>query len=140
MKRIRLLILLGVVAVALPFGALHAGAASKPKPASTTPMNYVEIEPNAAFDDAGFTLHVELKVRCAGTGIVQVQVDQYPPETEFETHGFGTDTVTCDGQTHEEGVTITGIKFDAGRAFATATLTATTGTDKDARWIDIRVV
>jgi hypothetical protein len=135
-KRIRLLILLGVLALAFPVGMLRAGAASTPSGAAE-----VEIEPNAQYDLEGSILFVEVKARCKGNGAVVVQVTQYPPETPYVVgFGSGPQPVVCDGRTHEAGVTIYGEGFDAGKALAEATLTSTTGEDTDKRYIDIRVV
>jgi hypothetical protein len=144
MKRIRLLILLGAVAAALPLAVLSAGTAAA-EPAFAD----VSIEPNAQYDVNGNILHVELRAACdGGTGLVVVEVEQFPPETE-QPVGFGSGprSVLCDGTAHEVGVTILGAGFDAGRAFATATLTVADPTttqvlaqDVDERQIDIRVV
>jgi hypothetical protein len=102
----------------------------------------VSIEPNAQYDIQGSILHVELKATCTGgTGAVVVQVTQSPPETPYPVaFGSGPNFVVCDGRTHEVGVTIFGEGFDAGKAFATATLTSPAGSDTDMRTIDIRVV
>jgi hypothetical protein len=144
-KRIRLLILLGAVAVALPLAVLSAGSAAA-QPAFAD----VSIEPNAQYDIQGAILHVELRAACdGGAGAVVVDVTQSPPETEFPlAAGSGPRSVVCDGTAHEVGVTIFGEGFDAGRAFATATLTVvdpnnTTqvlAQDMAQRTIDIRVV
>jgi hypothetical protein len=137
-KRIRLLILLGVVAVALPLGFARAGANTT---SGTTTS--VTIEPNAQFDDDGFILHVGLSVRCAPSplpGLVQLQVDQYPPESPTEVHGLGSNDVVCDGRSHTVGVTVGGIKFDAGKAFVTATVTPPSGPEATAtKWVNITV-
>jgi hypothetical protein len=145
MKRIRLLILLGAVAVALPLAVLSAGSAAA-QPAFAD----VSIEPNAQYDIQGSILHVEVRAACdGGAGAVVVDVTQSPPETEFPlAFGSGPRSVVCDGTAHEVGVTIFGEGFDAGRAFATATLTVvdpnnTTqvlAQDFAQRQIDIRVV
>jgi hypothetical protein len=144
MKRIRLLTLLGALALALSFGLLSAGAAAA-APASAD----VSIEPNAQYDIQGSILHVELRATCTGgAGGVVVQVTQSPPETPYPVaFGSGPNSVVCDGQAHEAAVTIFGEGFDAGTALATATLTVvdpTTleplATDTDQRNIDIRVV
>jgi hypothetical protein len=121
-KRIRLLVLFGAVAIALPLGLLPVGA--------TETANSVAIQRHAQYDNFGFIIHVGLDVRCKkGTvpsdpGQVQVSVTQEPPETPYPmTAGSGLNNVVCDGQTRSVGVTITGAPgFDAGRATATATL------------------
>jgi hypothetical protein len=144
MKRIRLLILLGALAVALPFGVLSVGSA-----AAAPAFADVSIEPNAQYDIEGAILHVELKVTCTGgAGGAVVEVTQSPPETPYPVaFGSGPNAVVCDGQAHEAAVTIFGEGFDAGKALATATLTVTDpttlqvlATDTDTRYIDIRVV
>jgi hypothetical protein len=147
-KRVRLLILLGAVALALPFGILRAGAATT---TTSTPTADVEIEPNAAYDDIGSILHVELKARCTGgLGTAHVEVVQPSPQAGVVPgagEGFNFDVI-CDGRTHEVAVTIGGASFDAGKAKATATLTVASPLDPDdilaedtaVRWIDIRVV
>jgi hypothetical protein len=122
MKRIRLLILAGAVAVALPFGLSSAGATG-------TPSNSVSIQRNAQYDLLGDIIHVGLDVRCKkgtvpGTpGQVEVDVSQGPPETPNPVAaGSGLNNVVCDDQTHSVGVSILGEGFDAGRATATARL------------------
>jgi hypothetical protein len=125
MKRIRLLILLGMVAVALPLGLLQSVA----KAAGTPPENTVSIDEHADYDFAGTQLDVGLNVRCTGgSGAVVVNVSQDPPESPFPvSEGSGPQFVECDGSTHSVGVTITGFGFDAGRASATADLTTGSG-------------
>jgi hypothetical protein len=144
MKRIRLLVLLGALAVALPFGVLAAGVAG-----AQSAFADVSIEPNAQYDIQGSILHVEVRATCdGGTGAVVVEVTQSPPETPYPVaFGSGPNAVVCDGHEHETGVTIFGEGFDAGKAFATATLTVvdptsqqTLATDSAQRFIDIRVV
>ena len=144
MKRIRLLVLLGALAVALPFGVLSAGSV-----AAAPAFADVSLEPNAQYDIHGFILHVEVRATCTGgAGAVVVDVTQSPPETPYPVaFGSGPNPVVCDGAAHETGVTIHGEGFDAGRALATATLTVTDPTslqvlamDTDQRTIDIRVV
>jgi hypothetical protein len=145
MKRIRLLILLGTVAVALPLAVLSAGSAG-----AAPAFADVSIEPNAQYDVQGAILHVELRAACqGGAGAVVVDVTQSPPETEFPfAAGSGPRSVVCDGTAHEVAVTIFGEGFDAGRAFATATLrvvnpnntTQVLAQDMAQRTIDIRVV
>jgi hypothetical protein len=137
MKRIRLLILLGVVAVALPFGLSRAGATT-----TSTGTTDVTLSTTAQYDFVGTIIHVGFKARCTGgTGQIVVTVKQYPPETP-EPMGAGGffNNVACDGQTHTGGVTVSGMGFDPGKAWAEATLTSPGGSDTDARWIDIRVM
>lgn len=121
MKRIRLLVLLGAVAIALPVGLTSAGA--------TGTSNSVTIQEHADYDFVGTTIDVGLYVRCTGgSGDVIVNLSQSPPETPYPVSaGSGTQIVVCDGHTHRVGITLTGIGFDAGRAWATADLTTASG-------------
>jgi hypothetical protein len=144
MKRIRLLVLLGVVAVALPLGVVFASTAGAQAASAS-----VSIEPNAQYDVKGSILHVEVKATCTGgAGAVVVEVVQEPPETPYEVgFGSGPNPVACDGRTHATGVTIMGAGFDAGKALATAELTVVEeplgpviAKDTETRYIDIRVV
>jgi hypothetical protein len=86
---------------------------------------------------------VALHVTCGGDptpGTVAVTVEQGPPETQSPTVGTGSQVVVCDGNQHDVAVTVTGGSFsgfDIGKAFATATLVAPSGTDSDAREIII---
>ena len=86
---------------------------------------------------------VALHVTCEGDpipGTVFVTVEQEPPETQSATVGTGQQVVVCDGRQHDVAVTVTGGSFsgfDIGKAFATATLVAPSGTDTDARSITI---
>jgi hypothetical protein len=86
---------------------------------------------------------VALHVTCEGDptpGTVAVTVEQTPPETQSPTTGTGQAVVVCDGRQHDVAVTVTGGSFsgfDIGKAFATATLVAPSGTDSDAREIMI---
>jgi hypothetical protein len=133
MKRIRLLVLAGAIAVALPFGLTHASA--------TGTTTSVSIHEQADYDAAGLVLDVGLTVRCYGgvNGLVDVTVEQFPPETPFPVaFGSGPQSVVCDGRSHTVAVTIVGEGFDAGRAKATATLTVPMQAGKTAsRWITI---
>lgn len=139
MKRIRLMILLGMVAVALPLGILQGVA----KATGSPPANSVTIQEHADYDFVGTAIDVGLRVRCTGgSGAVIVNVKQSPPETPYPVSaGSGSQNVVCDGYTHTVGVTFTGFGFDAGRAWATADLTTTTlGEAHAGRWITIVVV
>jgi len=86
---------------------------------------------------------VALHVTCEGGplfGVVDVTVEQEPPETQSPTIGTGEKVVVCDGNQHDVAVNVTGGSFsgfDLGKAFATATLLAPSGTDSDARPITI---
>jgi hypothetical protein len=86
---------------------------------------------------------VALHVTCGGDplfGVVDVTVEQQPPETQSPTVGTGEKVVVCDGNQHDVAVNVTGGSFsgfDIGKAFATATLVAPSGTDTDARPITI---
>ena len=122
MKRLRLLVLIGAVAVALPVGLTTAKA--------TGTSNAVTIKQYADYDAAGFVLDVGLSVTCKGNGTmahnasVNVTVEQFPPQTPYPLgFGSGPQPVVCDNKPHAVAVTIVGEGFDGGRARATATLT-----------------
>jgi hypothetical protein len=135
MKRIRLLVLAGVIAVALPFGFTTAGATS-----TSTKSTTVQIKSTADYDAGGLAVDVGLWVRCyGGSGSVSVSLHQYPPETPYPMSFYsGPQLVVCDGQTHSVAVTLGGFGGDAGRAFAKATLISQgTKTTKASRWITI---
>jgi hypothetical protein len=139
MKRIRLLVLLSALAVALPVGILSGVAKAT---GGTTTTDQVSINQYADYDLPSL-LQLGLQVRCyGGEGLVEVQVDQYPPETPFMvSFGSGTQPVVCDGKTHSVGVSIVGEGYDAGKALATATLTGPSAKITIVkRWIIIRVV
>ena len=88
MKRIRLLVLLGVVAVALPLGVVVAGNAGAS--GGTTTTTAVSIRQYADYNLAGFELDVGLNVRCTGVlGTATVKVTQTSPETGITTTGSG---------------------------------------------------
>jgi hypothetical protein len=124
MKRLRLLVLLGAVAVALPMGLATAkatgGTATKPS---------VYIDEYADFDSGGTQIDVKLLVRCTGTTVANVTLQQTQPETGSPiTVGSGPQPlIACDGQYHSVGVTVTGFGYDVGWAKATATVTSTPG-------------
>ena len=137
MKRIRLLILLSVLAVALPVGFL-SGVAK----ATGSSRTSVSISQTADYNFAGTQLDVNLLVRCSGgMGLAEVTVNQPHPETGFPaTTGFGTNPdVVCDGQTHSVGVTLIGSVYDPGRAYAIADVTAPSGPGHAEKWITIFV-
>jgi hypothetical protein len=141
MKRIRLLVLLSVLAVALPVGLLSGIAKAT---GSTGATSQISINQNAQYDVEGSVVHVGLRVRCSSPlpGTVNVTLKQDPPETAFHAEGSNlVKEVVCDGQTHSVGTTIYGLGFDAGRAYATAAFTfPTTATATDAKWINIIVM
>jgi hypothetical protein len=120
-KRIRMLTLLGMLAVVLPIGLLPGVA--KADGGGGSP-NQVTIQPQASLIFADSVIDVGLYVKCqGGSGEVIVNVTQSPPETPFMmTAGSGPQTVVCDGHTHSVGVTVAGAGFDAGTAWATADL------------------
>jgi hypothetical protein len=137
MKRLRLLVMLGVVAVALPLGLTAAHATG-----GGSSANEVTIQQYVDYDFAGTQLDVGLYVRCSGgSGSVIVNVSQSPPQTPYPVGaGSGPQFVVCDNHTHAVGVTITGFGFDAGTAKATADLTAPSGSKHAERWVTIVVV
>ena len=141
MKRIRFIILLSAMAVAMvvPVVAKATG--------STGSTSSVYIQDKADYDFVGTNLDVGLLVTCWDStkkGSVVVTVDQYPPATPYPVgHGSGPQPVVCDGRTHSVGVTIVGFGFDAGPAKATAALTTPTnprGSKTVTKWITIVVV
>jgi hypothetical protein len=139
-KRIRLLVLLGAVAIALPFGLIPAGATGDDGPA-----NYVYIKDNAQFNFQGTYIEVGLTVKCRDNGnelrTVEVSVKQSYPETPYPqgAFGVGAQNVVCDGVARPVAVTVPVGLFDAGRAWAEAALdplrSPPTATHK--RWINI---
>jgi hypothetical protein len=140
MKRIRLLILLGMVAVALPIGLLQGVAkAARPTSGSTTT---VSIKQYADFNLSGAQLDVGLNVSCTGgAGTATVRVSQTPPDAGHPVTGVGTNpNVVCDGQTHSVGVSVIGPLYDAGRAYALADVSSSGGTAHAERWIIVQVV
>jgi hypothetical protein len=141
MKRIRLLVLLGVIAVALPLGVVFAGNAGA---AGSTGTTSVSISQYADFNFAGTQLDVNLLVSCTsvgGLGVANVSVTQDRPESGGTATGDGENIkVVCDGKTHSTGVTVVGTLYDPGKAFATATVTAGSGTATTSKWITIKVV
>ena len=139
MKRIRLLVLAGVLAAALPVGMTTAGATGGSEPA-----NYVSIKERAQFDFQGTYIHVGLTVKCKNNGnplrTVDVFVQQSYPETPYQqgATGLGAQNVVCDGTPRSVSLTVPAGFFDAGRAKATATLDPITGpTATSSRWITI---
>jgi hypothetical protein len=120
-KRMRLLVVLGAIALALPFGlsAAHATGST-----GGTGSYSVSIDPYADYDTAGINIDVKLYVRCTGVTVADVLLEQSPPETASPVAvGSGPQPlVVCDGQTHSVGVTVIGAGFDTGYAKATATL------------------
>jgi hypothetical protein len=138
MKRIRLLVLLSALAVALPLGVLSGVAKATSGDGSS-----ISIDQNAQYDAIGGIIHVGMRVRCPAPpafGTITVTVTQEPPESTLPATGTNVvKDVVCDGQTHTVGSTILGDHFDAGRAYATAAFD-TGGEATAARWIDIIVM
>jgi len=143
-KRIRMLTVLGILAVALPIGLLPGVA--KADDGGGQP-NQVTIQEEASYILAGATIDVGLKVKCqggSGSGEVAVNLTQSSPPSPFAGGGAGggTSPVVCDGQTHPVAVTIAGFGFGAGQAWATADLMigSPTVVAHAQRWITIVVV
>jgi hypothetical protein len=137
MKRIRLLILLSALAVALPIGLL-SGIAKATGSTGTS----VSISQTADYNFAGTQLDVNLFVRCTGgIGLAEVTVNQPHPETGFPmTTGEGLNPdVVCDGRTHSVGVTLIGAVYDPGRAYAIVDVTAPSGPAHIEKWITVKV-
>ena len=120
--------------------AVLAGAGSGSARAGTTTDVTIMLQAQYVTE---VVVSVALHVTCGGDpvfGVVTVTVEQEPPETQSATIGSGSQVVVCDGFQHDVAVTITGGSFsgfDIGKAFATATLVAPSGTDTDARPIMI---
>ena len=141
MKRIRLLILLTALAVALPLGVLSGVAKATGGDGSS-----ISINQNAQVDTFGAQVHVGLRVSCPASllpGTIDVRVTQDPPETVVHTEGDSlVKEVVCDGQTHSVSASVAAVgNFDAGRAYATAIFPpGGGGTASAARWIKIIVM
>jgi hypothetical protein len=137
-KRIRVLTVLGMLAVALPIGLLPGVAQADGGGPQVTIQQY------ASYILASSVINVGLDVKCqGGSGEVVVNVTQSPPETPYPVGaGSGPSPVVCDGQTHPVAVTVTGFGFNAGDAFATADLSigSPTVVAHDQRSIEIVVV
>ena len=108
----------------------------------TTSTTAVSIRQYADFNLNGLQLDVGLNVRCTGGfGVATVSVTQTSPESPHPVTGGGTKDVVCDGQTHSVGVSVVGVLYDAGRAYATADVTSDSGGTAHAeRWITVQVV
>ena len=139
MKRVLL-----AAAVTVPLALAPAVAFAGERTTSTTSSdNSVSINQYADFNFNGTQLDVGLQVRCTGgTGVVNVDVDQPYPESPdpLGAHGTGVMDVVCDGKTHNVGVTVVGVIYDAGKAKAKANLVAPSGTKNATRQIVVRVV
>jgi len=138
MKRI-----LAAAALAAPLALVPSIAFAGGSSGGSGSYSSVSINQYADFDFAGALLDVGLLVKCSGgTGLATVSVDQDYPETWAMTgaHGTGVQDVVCDGRTHSVGVTIASAPYDAGKAYARATVTAPSGDASASRWITIRVV
>lgn len=138
MKRIRLLVVLGVAAVALPLGLLPAGATG-----GSPPPNQVTIREKAQFNFQGTYIETGVTVRCQANGnplrTVEVFVKQDYPETPYQqgATGVGAQNVVCDGVARAYAVTVPVGLFDAGRAWAEATLDPPQLKPTAQRWITI---
>jgi hypothetical protein len=141
MKRIRLLVVLGAVAIALPLGLTTAKAVGTTGGSSSS----VSIVSPAQYNFEGTYITVQLYVRCqpagvVGTGVVHLTVDQEYPETPVLTGAHGTffADVVCDGRSRAVGVTVPVGPYDAGKALAAAELVPPSGsTVETSRWIQI---
>jgi len=135
-------VLIGAAATAVA----TAAAVMVPQAADATGSaggSSVSINQYADFNFSGTQLDVGLQVSCTGgTGVVDVSVDQAYPESPdpLGAHGSGVMDVVCDGKTHNVGVTVIGVIYDAGKARATATLVAPSGSKTVSRQIVVRVV
>ena len=137
MKRLRLLVLAGVIAAALPIGMTAAGATG-----GSGSTNSVTIKDRAQYELGGSHIEVGLTVRCYGGGelrTVEVEVTQKYPETPYPqgAFGVGAQNVVCDGQARSVAVTVPLGLFDAGKAYAKAVLDPLSPTAKSSKWITI---
>jgi hypothetical protein len=134
MKRLRLLVVAGVIAAALPFGMSAVGASG------STGSTSVSIKSTADYDFTGTNVDVGYNVRCYGSsGTVTVWLEQYPPETPYPVgEGSSANIVACDGRSHSGSATVVGAVFDAGRAKATVTVMAPSGDKTVSSWIILR--
>ena len=138
MRRIRLLVVLGALAVALPLCLTTAKATGGSS-------GSVSIVSPAQYNFEGTYITVQLYVSCqpagaVGTGVVFLTVDQEYPETPVLTGAHGTffADVVCDGRSRAVGVTVPVGPYDAGKAFAAAELVPPSGsTVETSRWIQI---
>jgi hypothetical protein len=125
-------------AAAAGLALVTAGAGAGPARADGTTSVSIMLQAQYVTE---VVVSVALHVTCeGGTGVVDVTVEQEPPETQSPTIGTGENVVVCDGNQHDVAVSVTGGSFsgfDIGKAFATATLVAPSGTDTDARPITI---
>jgi hypothetical protein len=120
--------------------ALAAGSGSGAATASS-----VSIAPKAYVFQLGGTLGMELTIQCdGGTGSAQVTVTQTAAQSSNGQGASGTsnplESANCDGRPHKLSVTVIrnmGGFFDIGKAEASATLIAPSGTATDTREIDI---
>jgi hypothetical protein len=123
--------------VALVPSVAGATGSKPPKP----PKDSVTISQYADYGLNGTNLDIDLQVRCTGgSGFVEVQVDQYYPETPnpLGAHGFSPPTaVVCDGVSRHVTATIVGTLYDGGKAKAIATLVAPSGTTTAKKTITI---
>jgi hypothetical protein len=127
-KHLKLFVATAAVALVGVFSPGVAGA--QPAPAE------LNIEPQAQLVTLT-TIDVAFRARCTGSGLVFMNVTQGPPDNTFPVSGDGITGVVCDGRWHEGAVTVGGFFFDLGRAHAVGTLSSTSGTDTDARDINI---
>jgi hypothetical protein len=132
MKRLRLLVLLGAVAVALPLGLTTAKATG----GGSYPANWVDIHYDVQYDFNGTIAHADLSVRCKdvglgvplGNGHLTGSISQSPPQTPYPvTFTFGVAEAVCDNRTHVVGFSVQGEGLDTGLAKMTVTLTPPPG-------------
>ena len=137
-----MLTVLSVFGVALSVGLLPGVAKANGGGGS---QNQVTIQPQAEYSNVGTMVNIGLYVKCQSAdmrGVVVVSLKQTPPQTPYPTAtGTNTQLVVCDGQTHSVAVSVTGIVYDAGTAWATAEVdVGPTVVAQDQRWIKIVVV
>jgi hypothetical protein len=128
----RLIITLAALATAVL--TLAPGAAAQGSSIQIDPLSQVT---TVFFFNGHVT--VGYRYECSGgTGTVFGTVTQSPPESAFTTSAFGFQNVACDGKRHDGSVTMCcGFGFDAGRATATLTLSAPSGSATDTRVVKL---
>jgi hypothetical protein len=135
--RVVVLVVLGLV--------LGLVTTSGARAATSTSVN---IAPKAYVSEVGFRLDTELTIQCTGgAGSVTVTVTQTPAQSSSGVGASGTNfagfpPAKCDGSPHKLAVTVLplfGGFYNVGKASASATLAAPSGTVSDARTIQIIV-
>lgn len=133
------LVLGAVASAAVVAGMVLVPSVAGATGGTTPPANSITIGQYADYGLNGTNLDVDLEVRCTGgSGFVQLEVQQYYPETPNTAGAYGISTptpVVCDGTSRYVNATIVGSVFDGGKAKAKAFLV--NGKASTQRWITI---